>query len=88
MIPKSPKRPGIFKRLVGGVVVFELLAFGGSFLVWYKLNNSREFREKAKTSAPWALEIYYKMGEIMNSKNKAIRDADSSVWKAPPNKAD
>lgn len=39
-----------------------------------------EFREKAKDKAPWALEIYYKMGELMSDNNKIIREADEKTW--------
>ena len=40
---------------------------------------SQDFRLTAYHSYPWALEMYYKMGEAIEPENK-IREFDLMVW--------
>ena len=55
-------------------------------LVWVFLSQVRwvmiffqDFRLTAYHSYPWALEMYYKMGEAIEPENK-IREFDLMVW--------
>lgn len=75
---KSPKL-GIFKRFGAAFIAAEGLGLFGSYFVWRKLNRDQDFRLTAYHSYPWALEMYYKMGEAIEPENK-IREFDLMVW--------
>jgi hypothetical protein len=78
--PKSNTRKWI-KR--GAVILFagEAVAFAVSYGIWYGVNTKREYRKYLHDNYPSFLELYYKVGETIDSDCK-IRQIDYSYWEA------
>lgn len=77
---KYPRTGGVkFPGLVKGFIAFEILAAGGSYLIWRNLNTSRNFRKLMHEEFPFVLEGYYSLGEKFDSTNN-IRSLDSQCW--------
>jgi hypothetical protein len=75
----SWKRIG--SRAVSGLVILELSALFGSYLLYRKTNHDPEFRYKLyRTKGLYPmLESYYKLGETLNSESN-IRASDRDLW--------
>ena len=69
-----------FPNLFKGFLAVELVAVVGSYLVWNRMNNSRQFRKSMFDNFPSILEGYYSLGEKLDSSNN-IRELDSRFWK-------
>ena len=59
----------------------ETALFGGSYLLWSRMNKDRTFRKYMNDNYPSILDGYYTLGETIDSTNQA-RAFDSSVWEA------
>ncbi|KAJ8922848.1 hypothetical protein NQ315_007930 [Exocentrus adspersus] len=81
MIIKNPK-PSYRRWLKkGAIIIFavEGVCFAGSYFLWYKTNTQRDFRKHLRDNYPAVLEVYYKTGELIDSKSN-IREIDQVYW--------
>ncbi|XP_046387572.1 protein CEBPZOS-like isoform X2 [Ischnura elegans] len=62
----------------GILLVAEALAFGCSYLCWYRMNTSRDFRLFMHKNFPWALEGYYSVGSILGGESS--KEKDILIW--------
>lgn len=69
-----------FPRLFKGFIALEIIVAAGSYLVWHRLNTSRNFRKLMHEEFPSVLEGYYSLGEKFDSTNN-IRSSDLHFWK-------
>jgi len=76
---REAKNVPFFSRFIGVLVIVEAVAFGTSYYFWRSMNQSREERLHMKSKAPWALELFYKIGETANSQDKT-REHDAMEW--------
>lgn len=69
---------GGFKSVFKGLVYVEIGFFIGSYLLWKRMNDSREFRHYMSKSFPAILEGYYTLGEQLGGLE--IRKTDNEFW--------
>lgn len=69
------------KRLFQGAVLLEVALFGGAYVFYTKLNREPDFRRYANDTKDlkWTLEIYYRIGELMNKEYNG-RALDKEAW--------
>lgn len=86
MLPKTPK-PAFWKFLKGSAKVLfiaEAVCFAATYGVYYRMNTNREFRHYINENFPFALDYFYKVGEVLGNSN--LRQLDSVVWRAESEK--
>uniref|UniRef100_A0A8D0HQL6 CEBPZ opposite strand n=1 Tax=Sphenodon punctatus TaxID=8508 RepID=A0A8D0HQL6_SPHPU len=68
----------VAKNILKGVLVLELLGLAGTYLLYYRLDSSQDFRYKMNQRCPSILEVYYKSNEWAGVHGK--RDRDQEQW--------
>ncbi|CRL01274.1 CLUMA_CG014311, isoform A [Clunio marinus] len=63
----NPQLFRLIKKTAAFLIFAETAAFAGTYLAWYKLNTSRDFRYYFHTNYPVVLEGYYKVGEYFGA---------------------
>lgn len=77
---KYPRKSGFNSvRLFKVFISVEIVAVAASYLVWNRMNNSRDFRKSMNDKFPYLLEVYYSIGEKFN-KTDNTRSLDSFCW--------
>ncbi|KAH8376823.1 hypothetical protein KR093_001473 [Drosophila rubida] len=80
MLPKTPK-PAVWRFIKGSaktLFVLEAVCFAASYGLYYRMNTDQEFRQYINENYPFALDYYYKIGEIVGDSN--IRQTDANYW--------
>ena len=68
---ESSSSSGSLLKSVGkGVILAEVAAFFGCYMVWRKLNRDQSFRLEAFQRYPPLLEAYYTVGDTFDPDNK------------------
>ncbi|XP_075993395.1 protein CEBPZOS-like [Genypterus blacodes] len=67
-------------RLVGGLLVLELLGLMGAYGLFHRMNTSTDLRNSMKSKFPSLLEVYYKSNEWAGI--HGIRERDRENWAA------
>uniref|UniRef100_A0A1L8DD85 Uncharacterized protein n=1 Tax=Nyssomyia neivai TaxID=330878 RepID=A0A1L8DD85_9DIPT len=76
-----------FKRSLGIGLAAEVVFLAGSYAVWHRMNTNSDFRKYIHENFPFALEGYYKVGELLG-KGAEIRQLDISQWNRNHSKED
>ncbi|XP_034472371.1 protein CEBPZOS [Drosophila innubila] len=80
MLPKTPKS-AIWRFIKGSaktLFVLEAVCFAASYGLYYRMNTDQDFRRYINEEYPFALEYYYKIGEIVG--DSTIRQTDAINW--------
>jgi len=79
---KYPKGSGIrlfLRRLLGGAIIAESIAFVGTYYVYNRMNHDRDYRYYMSKNCNPILELYYQIGEFGNPRIKT-REQDRLTW--------
>ncbi|EDW03855.1 protein CEBPZOS [Drosophila grimshawi] len=80
MLPKTPK-PAIWRFIKGSaktLFVLEAVCFAASYGLYYRMNTDQDFRRYVNEKYPYALEYYYKIGELVG--DNTVRETDANYW--------
>jgi len=72
---KKDSWPRIFGK---AFIAAEFIGFVGCYFLWRKLNRDQEFRLEAYKKYPPLVEMYYQIGETIDSNNQ-IREFDQMI---------
>ncbi|XP_033504859.1 protein CEBPZOS-like [Epinephelus fuscoguttatus] len=78
-MPPKPLEP-LAKKLMKGLIALELLGVFGAYGLFYKMNNSQDFRNTMNKRLPSVLEVYYQSNEWAGV--YGIREKDHAAWSA------
>ncbi|EDW11096.1 protein CEBPZOS [Drosophila mojavensis] len=82
MLPRTPK-PALWRFIKGSaktLFVLEAVCFAASYGLYYRMNTDRDFRRYINEKYPYALEYYYKIGEIVG--DIKARETDAKYWRS------
>lgn len=74
----NPKKTGV-RPLFKGILYLEIFFLISSYLLWKRMNDSREFRYYLNENYPKILEGYYSLGENIGGLD--TRKVDKEIWK-------
>nr|XP_056708482.1 protein CEBPZOS [Euleptes europaea] len=70
--------PLLAKKIMKGVLILEVLGFGGAYVLYHEMDTSQDFRQKMNRRYPSILEVYYKCNEW--SGIYGLRERDQETW--------
>ncbi|TDG53538.1 hypothetical protein AWZ03_000353 [Drosophila navojoa] len=82
MLPRTPK-PAIWRFIKGSaktLFVLEAVCFAASYGLYYRMNTDQDFRRYINENYPYALDYYYKIGEIVG--DSKARETDANFWRS------
>ncbi|KAK5879664.1 hypothetical protein CesoFtcFv8_022760 [Champsocephalus esox] len=80
MPPNPASLAPLAKTLMKGVIVVELMGVLGAYGLFYKMNDSRDFRSTMNRRLPSVLEVYYQSNEWAGV--YGVREKDLAAWSA------
>jgi len=75
----QPKIFGLIKKGAAYLLAAELVAFGGAYYVYHRMNTERDFRYYMHKNYNFALESFYTVGEYFQPANQT-RLLDEAIW--------
>ncbi|XP_038628049.1 protein CEBPZOS [Tachyglossus aculeatus] len=74
----APTTQPLARKIVKGIIAFEVAGLAGMYLLFHKMNTNQDFRHTMSKRFPLILEVYYKSNEW--SGIRGIRERDEEKW--------